>query len=126
MLYIKPDNATRIEITDQNVFTTCPTCGREIRVDLIDMLQDPDFDLYGTQVVCADCARTENTSKGDFKMNQRAFYDFIKGVSALSCLSEKHMRCAVLFLSHMRGDDLPALTATDVQKGLQALSAEPD
>ena len=64
MLYIKPDNATRIEITDQNVFTTCPTCGREIRVDLMDMLQDPDFDLYGTQVVCADCAPLESDGTG--------------------------------------------------------------
>ena len=32
MFYIKPNEHTRIEITGENVYTTCPECGEEAEV----------------------------------------------------------------------------------------------
>ena len=45
-----------IEINDENVFCRCPVCGREILVDLEEVLVDSDADLVGTAVLCDECA----------------------------------------------------------------------
>lgn len=64
MFYLKPNNYTRIEITDQNIFTTRPECGKEFHVDLMELLLDPDgFDLYGTQVHCFACSKRLTRTK---------------------------------------------------------------
>lgn len=39
-----------IEINDENVFCRCPVCGREILVDLEEVLGDGKGDLFGTAV----------------------------------------------------------------------------
>lgn len=44
-------------ITDENVYTTCPRCGAEVAVNLADVLNDEDSDLYGTAVYCDKCAK---------------------------------------------------------------------
>lgn len=46
-----------IEITDENVYCTCPKCGVEVSVDLAEVLKDGDSDLFSTAVCCADCSR---------------------------------------------------------------------
>ena len=46
----------RTVITDENVFTVCPQCGLEHKVDLCDVLSGGDTDLYGTQVYCRECS----------------------------------------------------------------------
>lgn len=46
----------KTEITDENVFTCCPECGAEHRVDLQEVLSESD--LYETAVYCAECSRT--------------------------------------------------------------------
>ena len=46
-----------IDITDENVFCRCPICGREVLVDLEDVLGDGNGDLFGTSVMCEDCSR---------------------------------------------------------------------
>ncbi len=46
-----------IEINDENVFCRCPICGREVLVDLEDVLGDGNGDLFGTSVMCEDCSR---------------------------------------------------------------------
>ena len=46
-----------IEINDENVFCRCPVCGREILVDLEEVLGDGKGDLFGTAVLCEDCSR---------------------------------------------------------------------
>lgn len=59
MFYVKYQNgecSVKAEITDENVFTTCPQCGREIQVDLQEMFASGDFDLCGTAVFCAECS----------------------------------------------------------------------
>ncbi|WP_195445568.1 hypothetical protein [Peptoniphilus harei] len=45
-----------IEINDESVFCTCPKCGKEVRVDLVEVLEEGD--LVSTQVCCNTCSET--------------------------------------------------------------------
>lgn len=60
MFYIKsqkPSGKTiRTEITDENVFTRCPECGRELPIDLADIFSDGEGDLFSTGILCSACA----------------------------------------------------------------------
>ena len=47
-----------VEITDENVFCTCPGCGCEVGVDLAELFSDGEGDLYGTEVYCPECSRS--------------------------------------------------------------------
>ena len=66
MFYIKTKQycgkTINIEITDENVFTRCPGCGREMPVDLAEIFADGEGDLFNTQVQCAACTN-ERTEK---------------------------------------------------------------
>lgn len=58
MLYVKAktDEAEiKVVITDENVYTVCPDCGKEHAVDIVDLCGSEDFDLYGTSVYCHGC-----------------------------------------------------------------------
>ena len=59
MFYVKEPisdtMAITIEINDENVFCRCPICGREVLVDLEDVLGDGNGDLFGTAVMCEFC-----------------------------------------------------------------------
>jgi hypothetical protein len=59
MFYVKTeigDYCTiKTEITDENVFTRCPKCGCEHSIDLVEILQDGDADLFSTSVFCTAC-----------------------------------------------------------------------
>jgi len=61
MFYVKTqlneDAAIVVDITDENVFTTCPDCGKEVQVDLTDFAGDEEFDLYDTGVYCPECSK---------------------------------------------------------------------
>ena len=61
MFYVKePINdamEVTVEISDENVFCRCPVCGREVLVDLEEVLGDGKGDLPGTAVLCEDCSR---------------------------------------------------------------------
>ena len=46
----------KTEITDGNVFTKCSVCGRELPVDLAEILSDSEGDLFSTSVVCSRCS----------------------------------------------------------------------
>lgn len=46
-----------VEINDENVFGHCPVCGKEIPVDLESILKEGDGDLFGTAVLCDECAK---------------------------------------------------------------------
>ncbi len=58
MFYVKTEIAEgvtiRAGITDENVFTTCPECGREHQVDLATI---EELDLCGTVVYCGECSK---------------------------------------------------------------------
>lgn len=61
MFYVKEPltdavNVT-VEIRDDNVFCQCPVCGKELAVDLQDILMDGDADLFGTTVLCDECVK---------------------------------------------------------------------
>lgn len=45
----------KTEITDESVFTKCPECGREIPVDLAEILFDGEGDLFSTHIICSRC-----------------------------------------------------------------------
>lgn len=62
MFYVKTqigaNTAIVTEITDDNVFTRCPDCGDEIRIDLNDVIdEDGQLDLIGLGVCCPECSR---------------------------------------------------------------------
>ena len=61
MFYVKEtmgDAAeVKIEINDENVFCRCPHCGSEVQVNMQDILNDEDSDLFGTAVLCENCTR---------------------------------------------------------------------
>lgn len=46
----------KVELNDENVFCTCPDCGDEVCVDLSEVLADGIGDMYGTAVLCQNCA----------------------------------------------------------------------
>lgn len=61
MFYVKSqigeNSAIVTEITDENVFTRCPDCGSEIAVDLIDLADEGQHDLFALGVCCPECSR---------------------------------------------------------------------
>lgn len=61
MYYVK-SNITdelevRVELTDENIFTVCPRCSKEVLVDFSEIFRDKTPDLYGTSVYCESCSR---------------------------------------------------------------------
>ena len=59
MFYIKSKLANgkmvKTDITDENVFTCCPECGREFAVDISEIFSDGEGDLYSTNIICCAC-----------------------------------------------------------------------
>lgn len=55
MFYLK-DNGKKLPISCDNVYTTCPQCGREHKVDLEEILESGEHDLDTTQVYCEECS----------------------------------------------------------------------
>lgn len=56
MFYVKIQEeglTVKATITDENVFTDCPVCGKQIQADLYDILQDGD--LFSTSIYCKEC-----------------------------------------------------------------------
>lgn len=68
MFYIKtklPDGKmVKTDVTDENVFTHCPECGKEISIDLAELFSDSESDLYGTAVYCDECSRKIRSKGG--------------------------------------------------------------
>ena len=47
-----------VMLTEDNVFTHCPVCGKEHQLnDFIDLVRSGEFDLYGTAIYCERCAK---------------------------------------------------------------------
>ena len=61
MFYVKETMGdaveVKIEINNENVFCRCQHCGSEVQVNLQDILNDEDSDLFGTAVLCENCTR---------------------------------------------------------------------
>ena len=63
MFYVKekvsPSLDVTVEIHDDNVFCTCPDCGCEIEIDLVELFGNGEVDLYGTSVYCSACSKSK-------------------------------------------------------------------
>lgn len=60
MFYLK-DKGRKLPIED-NVYTVCPACGQEHKVDLVAVLTGGG-DLYGTAVYCPRCAEKKKQAR---------------------------------------------------------------
>ncbi|WP_138203658.1 hypothetical protein [Haloimpatiens lingqiaonensis] len=63
MFYVKekvsPSVDVTVDIHDDNVFCTCPNCGCEVEIDLVELFSNGEGDLYGTSVYCSECSKTK-------------------------------------------------------------------
>ena len=61
MFYLKTKLANgkvvKTDITDENVFTCCPECGRELSIDLVEVFSDGEGDLFSTSIICSACTK---------------------------------------------------------------------
>ena len=59
MFYVKATLAEGVEInidiTNENVFTRCSDCGKEMNVDIVEEARGTEIDLYGTICLCEEC-----------------------------------------------------------------------
>ncbi len=44
------------EITDENVYTSCIDCGRELQIDLDEAVVEGHLDLFGLGMRCETCS----------------------------------------------------------------------
>ncbi len=55
MFYLKK-LGFKLYIESDNVYTVCPVCGKEHRVDISEVFSDGQSDLYGTAIYCPICS----------------------------------------------------------------------
>lgn len=55
MFYMK-HKGKKLEVREDNVYTVCPKCGREHKVDICGILKSEHTDLYSTHVYCEKCS----------------------------------------------------------------------
>lgn len=53
----------KVDITDENVFTICPVCGVEHQIDIVDVIQSGEFDLFSTAIYGNQCTIKRNQPK---------------------------------------------------------------
>ncbi|HIU43429.1 MAG TPA: hypothetical protein IAB67_03945 [Candidatus Ventrousia excrementavium] len=63
MFYLK-HKGKKLYIESDNVYTTCPQCGKEHAVDLNDAIIDGVLDLYGLDIFCTECSAKRRASGG--------------------------------------------------------------
>lgn len=67
MFYVKErcnKAAVTVPISNKNVYTRCPGCGREIQVSLGEVFKVDDVSLDKTDVFCEMCSRRMMRRKG--------------------------------------------------------------
>lgn len=55
MFYLKK-LGFKLYIESDNVYTVCPICEKEHRVDISEVFSDGQSDLYGTAILCPICS----------------------------------------------------------------------
>lgn len=66
MFYLKY-KGKRLLIESDNVYTTCPECGKEFTVDLEDILSCEHADLYSTYPYCTECTAKRERDRASGK-----------------------------------------------------------
>ncbi len=56
-LMLSENSKVITRLSDKNVYSICPKCGKEIQVNLSDVLKEEDTDLHTTCVYCKSCAK---------------------------------------------------------------------
>ncbi|WP_297294239.1 hypothetical protein [uncultured Oscillibacter sp.] len=56
-MYYMKSGKKKLFIEDDNVYTRCPRCGKEMQIDLGDAVIDGALDLYGTSWYCERCSK---------------------------------------------------------------------
>lgn len=60
MLYVRGMSESRerviVPIDGDNVFSYCPSCGKEVEVELSQFWNDEDFDYQETELYCERCS----------------------------------------------------------------------
>lgn len=60
----KAGDSVKLLIEADNVFTTCPDCGKETTADLGWLMKhDPDFSFHDTRVCCSECSKKRQQEK---------------------------------------------------------------
>lgn len=119
MFYLK-DNEKKLPITCDNVYTTCPQCGREHKVDLEEILESGEHDLDTTQVYCEECsaerqANRQNATPGGayetvqaiaqrFRVDVKVVQDIVRSGMAAGLSANACFLGARLALSMATGD----------------------
>lgn len=64
MIYLKKhienEAEIKINISDDEFYCTCPTCGREVQLDnemLREIICDDEYDFASTSFYCEDCSK---------------------------------------------------------------------
>lgn len=68
MIYLKTEVngvATEVEVYADEFYSTCPICGKEVKVDeeTLKIIFSNDLDFSGTCVWCPECTRKRTTKK---------------------------------------------------------------
>lgn len=63
MFYLK-HKGKKLFIEDDNVFTQCPACGKELPINLADAVVDGNLQLYGMAFYCEKCGKKLRESAG--------------------------------------------------------------
>ena len=81
MFYIKTrkpnGKVVKTEITDGNVFTLCPGCGRETPVSLPEILTDGVDALFSADIICAGCRVAKTKAHLEARIKVPLTYDGI-------------------------------------------------
>jgi DNA-directed RNA polymerase subunit RPC12/RpoP len=124
MFYLKikmPNGKTvRTDITDENVYTRCPECGRELPVDLAELFSDGDGDLYSTSILCSACS-SKRVGKRKFMDGMQITADGLALVSDILCKAGYGEQVYDLF-NRFEADDITELTPEQYKPFADALS----
>lgn len=56
-MYYMKSGKKKLFIEEDNVYTRCARCGKEMQIDLDDAVIDGALDLYGTSWYCERCSK---------------------------------------------------------------------
>jgi hypothetical protein len=111
MFYLKTQmpngGVAKTEITDENVYTRCPDCGRELPVDLVEVFSDGKGALYSTSIICSACTK----QRGAKRTHLEGIKITVDGLALLSdtlCRAGYAKKCAISSTS-LKSTQFPTL-----------------
>lgn len=100
MFYIKNaingETIIKIEITDENVFTVCPECGKEFTVDLQSIFDNIKEGSIEKAVYCPECLEI----RADIRESIRFELEFVENIINESTLPTAIYRRTAVYDGH--------------------------